>query len=254
MIELISNSRNNNGIAVYLQQDHRNVRKIIKTSYTAKGIADLLRERDGWTWYYENKLCSGLSLNCVASALRESFVRIDIGFIDGQAFDYTLPIERNLGILDRCITWYIENWPYNGNHLGPIHGDFSLGNLIDSNGRLVLIDWEHFAADRAPWGVDVVALVLETIYFSRSRWSGLRDRDIVPTKPLFQRLAATGRLEPRFVKNPLAALRAFIRGASDIWGDQVSKLPVLHYTDEEVALIDRILAQYQTDHHAEPFQ
>lgn len=239
MMELISNSRNNNGIAVYVQKTDGTPARIIKTSYTANGIRDLLREYDGWTWYHENDLCPGLPRNCLITARRHSFVRIDIGHIEGTGFDYRRPIAANMHILRKCIEWYIERWPYVVGAAGPIHGDFSLGNLIESDGRLVLIDWEHFAPDRAPWGIDMLALVLETVYLSRLGQE-LRDRDVTLTKPLLEALAATGRLERRFISRPLWSLRAFIRD-SRIWEDQLLKLPVLHYSDPDVARVDSLL-------------
>jgi hypothetical protein len=214
---------------------------IYKSSSTIKGIRSIKNELNGSHWY-TSLFKSELDISIVAET--SLYCKLRSKYLYGETYPYTSGFSKNKAYLAIIMNHYCDLWPNSSSQKGlyNMHGDFSIENVIFCDSSPTVIDWEHFHEFIAPIGFDALNLLFEQFWFEGEE--GRRNHNII--KQLAEMLLILKKrnaLALYFCKQPLRKTIAFIEGNSDIWNDQVDKLPVIKFTDEEIMLIDQTIEE-----------
>ena len=238
-IELLRNCSHGSEIATYLVSNWKPV-KIMKVSSTTNGILDLKSEITGWNWYQEIRYPSMETPICKVVMEKHNYLKIDIDYIEGRQGDYRKGLIYNEDVIKKVIVHYSDIWPVSQNGMTPLHGDFSLENIIINDNGINIFDWEHFAFDAAPWGFDPIYLLFETLWFNFEGKKRLNKKEIQIVSRCIQSLESR-HLSKDIADHPLSFLISFIYDNKHLWRTQVNKLPVLRFTQEQVCFIDETI-------------
>ena len=244
-IELIHNCQHGSEIAVYSVREGS--RKFIrKSTATPGGIEDLTREAAGWSWYQARRYPQRTVPICLQLG-RGAYHRIDVEWIEGKKGDFRKGLFPNREIIQLAFEQYCSLWPEANDGTVPLHGDFSIDNLIFNEEGIHVIDWEHFKERGAPWGFDPIYLLYEALWFSTGRRRHPSRKEVTTIATFLKQLYKAGRLEESLVVRPLRTIRTFIQDHKEIWGEQLRRFPekllVVKFSDEQVADIDRMVHQ-----------
>jgi len=205
---------------------------VIKSSYSADGITRLRREYAGYQWYLRQKGSFDRTSLPFIKHDNGLYCRLYINLFSGRSGECYKSLSYNQCDLAKAIGVYAKVWPRQKGRLAPLHGDFSLGNLIICGEDVAIIDWEHFQPDAAPWGLDLANLLYESAFFSfkgknRLNWE---DRKVfVETREVICDLLGPG----EDFNCTLDNLTQFISTNVPIWGSLVSKLPVMKFSSKQ---------------------
>ncbi len=240
MIELIGNCSHFSETAIYLERSELSGKKaIIKTATTLSGIENLRREIKGWQWYQSRRFPDGHP-KCQIIHERESYIKIQMEFIEGSQGDYYRGLVKNVQIVRAIVRHYCDLWPLE--EKVPVHGDLAIGNVIFNADGIHVIDWEHFTLDAGPWGYDIVYFLFATLRFGMRFRRHPNKREICIIAESLKSLDAKYPLTSDIIENPLRFLQDFIVGNPEIWSNQLSKFPVLRFTSKQVSLMDRLIS------------
>jgi len=224
---LISNSPHSNCITTYKDSENNN---IIKSSYSEKGIDSLLREYAGYSWYLSRAgLTNTTRLNLYTNA-DESYCRLTVSIFSGTQGEHFQPLHTSREKLLIAIKNYAEIWPQDRTRLSPLHGDLSLGNMIFLDCKVVIIDWEHFQVDAAPWGFDLVNLLYESTLMSISKRGFLDEQDSMvfcEIREIISDLLNDG----GGFKCCFGDLIDFYNSRHSLWKGAIGKFPVMNVSD-----------------------
>ncbi len=225
---LINNSPHGNGVVTIRDEE---TRQIIKSSYTAAGIERLTREHSGCRWYIGRTNLTDFPELSLQLRGHDAYARLRITLVKGEAGVHSRPIRENRSRLLAAVQAYQFIWGPPTRQMVPLHGDFSLGNLIFVGDRVVVIDWEHFRPDAAPWGLDLVNMLYESVLMSFKPHATLpaKDRDAF----LDVRRVICSLLDDRTFDGTYDALVGFVDRHACFWAGSVQKLPILHATEPQ---------------------
>ena len=230
---LASNCPHDNGIYTIVDNAEG---VVIKSSYTAEGIARLSWEYAGYQWYLRQK---GTFENTPLRFVRHDnglYGRLFIKLFSGRTGECYKSLGFNRRDLLRAIDAYAKVWPRQEGALSPLHGDFSLGNLIIREEEISIIDWEHFRLDAAPWGFDLVNLLYESAFFSLKGKNSLSRSDakvFIKTRKEICKMLNRGEDFNCTIEN----LILFISTNAFVWGNLVNKLPVMKFSDAQKSFL-----------------
>jgi hypothetical protein len=234
---LLSNCRHGSEIAVY--SGVRNNRPFLrKAASTPDGINDLRQEWLGWQWYVA-QYSYLKNLPKAEQKEHSSYLRIDFPWIPGNKGAYQDGIFRNRTLIEAALGHYVDVWPQERGV--PMHGDFSIDNLLFENNRVAIVDWEHFSVEKTPWGFDVLHLIFETL------WYDVQEKHTLPPilkiiSPWMERLRLHSIFDAQWGKTPLAQLSAWMIEHRQRWGTQAirfpDKFPVLRFSAGQIRTID----------------
>jgi len=227
---LVRNCPHNNGVYTLINEDSG---IISKSSYSTDGIIRIRNEYAGYEWYFKQYHILNNSQLELFETKNGMYSRLQVKFFPGYAGEPYKDIGYNREYILRAVNAYKEVWPTTKGRLSPVHGDFSLGNIIFNEDSLTIIDWEHFQLSAAPWGFDLVNLFYESIFFSFNNRNTLRDSDcqvFVVVRKIISDLLSH---ERSAFKCSLDEITEFISFNVDIWGDLVNKLPVVKFSKEQ---------------------
>ena len=240
MIELIRNCSQGSEVSIYrvVEGSRTFVRKV---ATTPSGIAHLERESAGWIWYQERRYPS--SQHPIATCrLGDHYGRFELDWFHGYKGNYRNGLIPNQKMIRLAVDHYCSLWPAEQPALVPLHGDFSIDNLIVNADGVHVLDWEHFVIDGGPWGLDPVYLLFESLWFGMKRRTRPRRAETRVIARVLSHLTDRGPLADQFTVQPLHTIRHFIQENKTIWGADLDhiklKLPVLQFSDQQVADID----------------
>ena len=230
---LIRNCPHKNNIFTYLSEDGSH---IYKSSRAKNGMNSLRKEFNGYKWY-RNRL--GLPEKDIHYVESISYLRLEIPFSAGSPADFTKGLESNLNAIKIGFKLYESLWPCNENAAYPIHGDYSLGNILfDKNGSTI-IDWEHFTDDAAPWGFDLLNLFYESTYFSFRGNLTLASDEVVAylslKKYLNDLLASKNGMNLNYTD-----FKCMVNKNFNVWGHLYKKLPALMLSHSQVNFLNSL--------------
>ncbi len=240
MIELINNCTHFSEHATYLVTNKDGERKIIKASTSKNGIKALHSEVLGWNWYQKLRSTNATEPICQVIQEKDSYFQVQIAYIDGYMPDYFDGLERNAKYIRSVIRHYCDIWPHSS-ALVPMHGDFSLGNVIINADGVYIIDWEHFIADAVPWGFDAIYLLFETLYLSMSSRLAPSVGEVTIICEQINVLNECCKLHVDMVRNPLRFLKKYFEKNNHLWGEQFVKFPILSFTNDQITKIDNMV-------------
>jgi len=240
MIELIRNCGHGSEHATYLATDESGGRKIIKTATIPSGIKNLHNEVEGWCWYQRMRYAATQKPICRIIEERNRYFKMEIAFIDGYTLSYYKGLERNADAIRTIVRHYCDVWSRSSDP-APMHGDLSLGNIIMNSEGVHIIDWEHYVAGSVPWGFDVIYLLCETLYFGMRFRSKPTIGEIKIIREQLNAINTHHKLQADMIRNPLGFLREFMVQNDHLWGEQSMKFPILAFTPDQIAMIDKMI-------------
>jgi len=240
-IELLRNCSHGSEIATYLASNGDSA-KIIKVSSTVNGIMDLRAEIAGWDWYHKIRYAKMKIPVCRVVMEKNNYLKIEIDYIKGKQGEYLKGLVYNKDVLKKVIEHYFDIWPVSCKGMVPLHGDFSLENIIINENGVHVFDWEHFALDAVPWGFDPIYLLFEALWFNFEITKKLNTEEIQIISECIQ-LLEKHNLSKDIARQPLNFLISFISDSKYLWRTQANKFPVLRFTQEQIRFIDETIAR-----------
>ena len=225
---LLRNCPHNNDI-VTLRDDGAGV--IIKSSCSIDGVKRLRREYKGYQWYFDLAGFTDTPSVTFRETGNGSYARLTVSRFAGQIGDPYQSLSLNKNLLLSAIDLYCQLWPKGTGQLAPLHGDFSPGNLVVRTDDIVIIDWEHFHVDAAPWGFDLVSLLYESAFMSFKN-DVLHRRDERVFSEIYKIISSLVDAEEGFVCS-LDHLTQFIADNERLWEGLVGKLPVTMFSSAQ---------------------
>lgn len=240
MLKLIGNCSHGNKVAIFYFEKNQE-RNIIKASSSQTGIEQIKQEVNGWVWYQSKRYPNFKTNCCTIIKSNETYIKIKIQYIDGCKEQYSKGIQKNALLINNIIKHYCNIWQGYEKNKFPLHGDLSIGNVITNKDGIHIIDWEHFSLDGAPFGFDAYNLLFEQLWFSmKGRKRPKRDELNVLLDNI--RLIRSSSPESHFFSDqPLFFVQRFIKTNSRYWKNQIDRLPVLLFKEEQVKIIDKMI-------------
>lgn len=250
MKELISNFSHGSEISVLRNRDNftKKIKSIIKIARTKSGMNYINKEKDGWEWYANRD--SNLKKIILNFENKEdiNYSKIELKYVSGIKADYKKGLRRNKKNLLDIVRYYLKIWDCNTLKTFPIHGDFSLDNIVFSKENIIIVDWEHFTFDNFPWGFDILYLICESLWFNIKANKLPIKSDILFMVILLKLLKKNGCLKKEQIYEPFCWTKNFIINNSQIWGSQFNlfpqKFPVILFTDKQISFIDKQIQTY----------
>ena len=209
---------------------------IKKSASTFQAILRLKGEIKGVTWY------SRVSNENLVSSLVDlpGYYSVKFRFITGVKANFRDGYWINRDYIKNALDRYCEIWsslPADGM---VIHGDYSIDNLIFSESRVTIIDWEHFSEVEIPIGFHALNLIYEQLYMFLRR-KELTQGVISHANSMIRKLYDCGCLHETYSYRPLQSAQNYILNNLDIWGAQMSKLPILKISPSKAKELDALI-------------
>ena len=209
----------------------------VKTTYDERGIQNLKNEFDGLKWYFSKKPeIRDSFLRILKIRSNKNFAKIEIPFIEG----YKIPVERDISKNKSFLYKAINEYVYiSGQKNFRFHGDFSMGNLIFNLSNTYIIDWEHSNDEIKIWGIDILNIFYESLFFSFKKKDYLSKKNLKSAIEVYQYISnifSDSDKKMMTIKN----LIRFYKKNSRIWGVSYSKLPVLKFNEIQLKIIKSI--------------
>ena len=209
----------------------------IKTTYDERGIQNLQNEFNGLKWYFLKKPeIRDSFLKTLKIKSNKNFAKIEIPYIEG----YKIPVEgeiwKNKSFLYKAINEYVY---ISGQNNFRFHGDFSMGNLIFNKSDTYIIDWEHSNDEIKIWGIDILNIFFESVFFSFKKKDYLSKKNLEVAIEIYQYISNIFSDSDKKMMS-LKNLMSFYRKNSHIWGLSFSKLPVLKFNENQLKIIKSI--------------
>ena len=206
----------------------------IKSSYDKNPIISLSNEYEGFKWYFSKKPSLDKSLvSKLKKRIDNNFAKIEIPSLPGNSVNAYNPIYVNEKYVMLAINEYLNVSEKNDFRF---HGDFSVGNVIYNKKECYIIDWENSVIDQQFWGVDILNIFFESIFFSFDK-DILSKRNIQSATNIYKRIIKIFK-EKEAKLLTIYELIELYNSNSLIWGDTFSKLPVLKFNKEQLEIID----------------
>ena len=209
----------------------------VKTTYDERGIQNLQNEFNGLKWYFSKKPeIRDSFLRILKIKSNKNFAKIEIPYIEG----YKIPVEgeiwKNKSFLYKAINEYVY---ISGQNNFRFHGDFSMGNLIFNKSDTYIIDWEHSNDEIKIWGIDILNIFFESVFFSFKKKDYLSKKNLEVAIEIYQYISNIFSDSDKKMMS-LKNLMSFYRKNSHIWGLSFSKLPVLKFNENQLKIIKSI--------------
>jgi len=243
MLKLIRNCSHENEVATYYSEKDQE-KAIIKASSTKAGIDEIKKEVKGWVWYQSRRAPNATRNFCDIVENRENYIRIKIQYIEGCKEKYSKGIQRNSELVNNIIQHYCNIWQGDKEGGFPLHGDLCVDNVISNKDGIHIIDWEHFSPDAAPFGFDAYNLLFEQLWFSMKGRERPRKGEIEVLLDNIRLIRSSSTEVSSFYDKPLFSLHKFIRTNCRFWRNQIHRLPVFLFSEEQVMAIDKIISSH----------
>ena len=209
----------------------------VKTTYDRRGIQNLQNEFNGLEWYFLKKPeIRDSFLKILNIKLNKNFAKIEIPFIEGYKIPVDRDISKNKSFLYKAINEYVY---ISGQNNFRFHGDFSIGNLIFNKSNVYIIDWEHSNDEIKIWGIDILNIFFESLFFSFKKNDYLSKKNKKVAIEIYQYILNIFSDSDKKIMT-LKKLISFYRKNSHIWGSSFSKLPVLKFNENQLKIIKSI--------------
>ena len=225
---------NNSGVYLSTIYDHEHNPVYVKKSASKPtSILKLKREVQGALWY------SGLSKERLICDITElpKYYSIRFNFISGMKMNFRDGYWINKCYVEKAVDKYCEIWSKELSDETIIHGDYSIDNLIFSEEGVTVIDWEHFSSNLIPKGFDALNLIYEQIYILMLN-KKINHKVISHANLMLRKLYDSECLHKAYFKNPLKTVQGYIANNLEIWGAQVSKLPIMQLDSPQCSALD----------------
>ena len=206
----------------------------IKSSFDKNPIISLTNEYEGFKWYFSKKPSLDKSLvSKLKKRIDNNFAKIEIPSLPGNSVNAYDPICINEKYVMLAIDEYLSVSKKNDFRF---HGDFSVGNILYNKNDCYIIDWENSVNDQKFWGVDILNIFFESIFFSFDK-NILSKKNIQSATNVYKRILKIF-IEKKMKLLTIHELVKLYKSNSLIWGNTFNKLPVLKFNQEQLKVID----------------
>lgn len=233
----------NNQISVSILFENNKKIFISKTTFSNNNYIDLENEFKGFKWYSSYK-----KINVFFSEIKKlNQFQLNIEYIHGSKIKYNLGLIKNYESILSSIKYYnsIIVKEYSKTKKYPIHGDFSLDNIIFNKKDIAIVDWQHFTLLDSFRGFDILNLIFEQLYFDYYKKNFIfsnRYKIFHKLLSLIRYVYSQSMIDDYFLDSPLMKTREFINyNKEKIWNEQINKLPVIKFKDKDVSFIDNYI-------------
>lgn len=251
MIAIVGNHRHGGSTFLSRHCDENGTLVCIKKSASnSSGILSLLNEISGLSWYNNTKSRDKIPFRVDSQLVGYCSIAI----LPLRSYK-KIPLKRgyiyNAKLISSLVSHYCHVWG-NSRSLSPeftpFHGDLSLvGNvLFDDQLEPLFIDWEHFSYAGAPIGFDAVSCVFEMLLYEMTLNGGIASNSLRHAGNMLLLLRGQGLLADVFSNNPLRGLLTFMNDNRNLWAGQYYKIPILKYTDDQIAWLDNEINKAMT--------
>tara|TARA_B100001057_G_scaffold446114_1_gene484390 strand:+ start:22294 stop:23040 length:747 start_codon:yes stop_codon:yes gene_type:complete len=232
----------NNNVAVFIQFENQNKAYITKSTFFKDSYDELKNEYNGFKWYSKYR---DISVSLLKNH-KFNHYQLKIEYIKGSKIKYKLGLVNNYERVLSSIKYYnsIIETEYALTKKYPLHGDFSLDNIIFNKNNISIIDWQHFTLLDSYRGFDILNLIFEQFYFDyyKSRLFFKRKKMYLKLLALIKYTFSHTMIDNYFFASPLMKTRMFINSNKEkIWNNQTHKLPVIKFTNKDVSFIDNYI-------------
>ena len=241
MIALIKNNQHysHNYVSV-MYDDSNTLASIIKSSSHKKGINSIKSEICGLDWYSKR---NSIELSYAVYKVSDSYINLNFKGLKVIDIPGECSYSNYKALIPTVIDHYCQVWGKESGNMWALHGDLSLvGNILflDLDSPF-FIDWEHFKNNAAPAGFDVLNCILELIYYEDFNNKDLLHLNLRHISKMINLLNNKKCLDVMFFQSPLLSMTSFMKANPHLWGDQISKFPVLKFSEYQVHYIDTCL-------------
>jgi len=233
---LIDNNPHDNGVVTY-KNSLSNL--IIKSSFLDVGIKRLSKEYAGYKWYLNRANLSATTKLSLSTNMKSSYSRLIVSCFPGVSGHHNLPLHINRDKLLIVIDTYNKIWGEGGAMFSPFHGDLSLGNILFNGNDIVIIDWEHFQINAAPWGFDLVNMLYESTQMSIDNKGYLSTQDIKVFVEVKKNISLLLKARKGFDCS-INSLIAFYNANHLLWDGSVNKFPVMNIMNVQLERIRQL--------------
>ena len=222
---------NINNTTIYFNRDEQ---LYVKASYDKNSIRSLKNEHDGFMWYFSKKpLLEKLLVSKLKKRIYNNFAKIEIPLLPGNSVNAYDSICINEKYVLLAIDEYLSVSKKNDFRF---HGDFSVGNILYNKNDCYIIDWENSVIDQKFWGVDILNIFFESIFFSFDK-NILSKKNIQSATNVYKRILKIFK-EKEMKLLTIHELVKLYKSNSLVWGNTFNKLPVLKFNQEQLKVID----------------
>jgi thiamine kinase-like enzyme len=233
---LIDNNPHDNGLFTY-KDSQSNL--IIKSSYLDRGIKRLSQEYAGYKWYLNRVGLTDTTKLSLSKNEKGLYSRLIISCFPGSCGQHDLTLYKNQDKLLIAIDTYQKIWIEDNRALYPLHGDFSLGNILFRGGEAIIIDWEHFKHNAAPWGFDLVNMFYESTLMSINQNGLMNKKDIRVFEEIKDHVSSLLETKKGF-DCKFNSLIAFYNSNQSIWDGGINKFPVINATSSQLNKLEQL--------------
>lgn len=233
---LIDNNPHDNGLFTY-KDSQSNL--IIKSSYLDRGIKRLSQEYAGYKWYLNRAGLKDATKLSLSKNERGFYSRLIVSCFPGKCGQHDLALHVNQDKLLIAIDTYKKIWLEDSGALSPIHGDLSLGNILFRDSKAIIIDWEHFQHNAAPWGFDLVNMLYESTLMSINQNGLMNKKDIKVFEEIKEHVSSLLETKRGFNCN-FGSLIAFYNSNQSIWDGGINKFPVINATSSQLNKLEQL--------------
>lgn len=240
MLRLIRNCSHKNAVATFYFEKNQE-KGICKASSSKVGIEEIKQEVKGWAWYQSKRYPNSKKDLCSIIKSNENYIRIKIQYIEGCKEKYAKGIQKNSVLIHDVIQHYCDVWQVDEAGKIPLHGDLSIDNIISNKDGIHIIDWEHFSLEGAPFGFDAYNLLFEQLWFSMKERKRPKKGELDILLDNIRIIRVSLAKSSMFYDQPLFSVQKFIRTNHKFWKNQIYRLPVLLFNQEQVMTIDKMI-------------
>lgn len=213
-----------------------------KSTSDVDDIGNIVNEYQGINWY--NSCFNNKKIEASGFYESDQYASITIKKIAGcsvTSFTY----KENINLLENAVAHYVSVWgsaesSVESSNLHPLHGDFSLSNIVvEKSNDIVIIDWEHFHKEGAPIGFDAVYLLIESICFEFLEYNKISKETKAHSRKMIEVINSEKLLDIKFKEQGVYNyLKAFVLENTVLWGAQFRKIPFLDCPRFDAAIED----------------
>lgn len=202
------------------------------------GGADILRAEMEYLRWYARQVADETFLNDMQVHVRDCYGKCQFPYHEGETGDYYRPLHLNAGKIAAVVRHYGKIF---ADDEAPVHGDFSLGNIIFKGDDVSwIIDWEN--ANRCmPRCYDLIYLITENCLFCRLTGTRIADEDTAAYRRLYREISDKYEIPAQVADGPGQWCSDVVRRYMEKTGIDHSKCPFIAVEGKIIREVDEIL-------------
>ena len=238
VIDIIRNCSHYSDVITGIFEENGDDKIVLKSSYTQKGVGELMHELRGIRWFC-NKIGVSVESIILDEKIRKSYAMLKLRYVEGEMGDCLAGVAKNRIRLINALSFYVEN--IHDSDLVVSHGDFSVSNIVFDESHAVkwVIDWENNMTS-LPSGYDLVYMVTELALFEMVKKGKVSGKSLAVYWEFVDRLAVELKIDFSIFKAPGKWLRSNVIQSIEAGRSDMRKCP---FVANSITVIDALDAE-----------